>query len=62
MANPKRKLGKNKTRQRKATWRSKFGLAQLSTCPNCGESKMPHRACAHCGFYKGRQVVESEEA
>lgn len=29
----------------------------LSTCPNCGETKMPHRVCPACGFYKGKQIV-----
>ena len=26
-------------------------------CSNCGEVTLPHRACAACGFYKGRRVV-----
>ena len=30
----------------------------LAECPNCHEPKVPHRACAHCGQYKGRDVVE----
>jgi large subunit ribosomal protein L32 len=30
----------------------------LSVCPNCREMKLPHRACPHCGYYRGRQVVE----
>lgn len=57
MANPKRKLGKNKTRQRRSAWMARMKKGNLSTCPNCGEVKLPHRACPHCGFYKGRQVV-----
>jgi large subunit ribosomal protein L32 len=28
----------------------------LVPCPNCGEPVVPHRACASCGQYKGRQV------
>jgi ribosomal protein L32 len=23
---------------------------------------LPHRACAKCGYYKGREVIEVEEA
>ena len=30
-----------------------------STCPNCKEVKMPHRACPSCGHYKGQQVLET---
>lgn len=28
-----------------------------SICANCGARSMPHRACAACGFYKGREVI-----
>jgi large subunit ribosomal protein L32 len=34
----------------------------LSICPNCQEKKLPHRACAKCGEYKGRAVLETKEA
>jgi large subunit ribosomal protein L32 len=30
-------------------------------CPNCHEPKLPHRACPHCGRYKGREVIEVAE-
>lgn len=30
----------------------------MSVCSNCGNPKLPHRACPECGFYKGRQVIE----
>jgi large subunit ribosomal protein L32 len=30
---------------------------QMSTCPNCGAKKLPHRVCDSCGFYKGRQII-----
>ncbi len=26
-------------------------------CPKCGKSIRPHRACAFCGTYRGRQVL-----
>ncbi|OIP96588.1 50S ribosomal protein L32 [Candidatus Wirthbacteria bacterium CG2_30_54_11] len=29
----------------------------LSTCPKCGEKKLPHRVCPNCGTYKGEQVI-----
>ena len=31
-----------------------------STCSNCGEVKMPHRACVKCGYYKGREVIDTK--
>jgi large subunit ribosomal protein L32 len=30
----------------------------LAKCPNCGHSVMPHRVCANCGHYKGKEVVK----
>ena len=44
--------------------RSHDGLTkpQWSTCSNCGETVLPHRACAHCGFYRGRAVLQVEES
>jgi large subunit ribosomal protein L32 len=33
----------------------------VSECPNCHEKKLPHRACAKCGEYKGRAVLEVKE-
>lgn len=29
----------------------------LAVCPKCGKEIMPHRACAFCGYYKGREIV-----
>jgi large subunit ribosomal protein L32 len=31
-----------------------------SQCPQCREIKPPHQVCPHCGFYKGREVMEIE--
>jgi large subunit ribosomal protein L32 len=33
---------------------------QVIACPKCKEPVLPHRACAACGFYKGREVVKVE--
>ncbi len=30
-------------------------------CPQCLEPKPPHRACAKCGYYRGKQVMRGEE-
>lgn len=49
------KVSKQKVRSRKAANRYK-GL-QPGYCPVCGAARIPHRVCAHCGHYKGRQVL-----
>ncbi|HEX2770378.1 MAG TPA: 50S ribosomal protein L32, partial [Geobacteraceae bacterium] len=33
----------------------------VSTCPQCKSPKLPHRACAACGTYKGKEVIKTEE-
>lgn len=40
-----------------------LSLPARSTCDHCGAPKEPHRACAECGHYRGRQIfaVEKEE-
>lgn len=35
---------------------------QLIACANCGEPVIPHRACASCGHYKGREVTPAKAA
>ncbi|HLD61031.1 MAG TPA: 50S ribosomal protein L32, partial [Patescibacteria group bacterium] len=30
----------------------------ITTCPKCKKPILPHRACAFCGTYRGRQVVK----
>jgi large subunit ribosomal protein L32 len=33
----------------------------LADCPNCHQKLIPHRVCAKCGVYKGREVIEVKE-
>lgn len=60
MAVPKRKLSKQKIRQRKASHKKR--LPSAHQCGNCGASCLPHRVCPSCGHYRGRQVVTVEAA
>lgn len=60
MAVPRRKH--SKTRRDKRRTHKVATVPALSTCSQCGEPKMPHRACGNCGFYRGREVLEVEEA
>jgi large subunit ribosomal protein L32 len=31
---------------------------RLSKCQKCGEAHLRHHACANCGTYKGREVID----
>jgi large subunit ribosomal protein L32 len=49
------------TKQRRDAKRGRFAIKPVKTvtCPKCGKEKLPHMACAKCGFYKGREVVNT---
>jgi large subunit ribosomal protein L32 len=49
------------TKQRRDRKRERFAIKPISTvtCPKCGKDMLPHRACPHCGFYKGNEVVNT---
>ena len=59
MAVPKRRTSRSKRNMRRAN-HDKVEAIQLVACTNCGEPSVPHRACASCGHYKGRQVTEKK--
>jgi len=54
MAHPKRKI--SKTRRDKRRTHYKATAPSLSTCDNCGDLKLSHRACPNCGYYSGRSM------
>jgi large subunit ribosomal protein L32 len=39
-----------------------LALGALAECPHCHERKLPHQACPHCGYYRGREVILVEES
>lgn len=45
---------------RRANWRAKLTATDLSICDNCGERKLPHHVCMHCGYYKGKAILTPE--
>ncbi len=59
MAVPKRRTSKSKRNKRRT--HDNMRVPARSTCPQCGESKLPHRVCANCGTYRGREIVQTEE-
>jgi large subunit ribosomal protein L32 len=59
MPNPKRRHSAARTGKRRA--HDALRRPGVAECPNCHETKLPHRACMHCGYYKGREVVEVAE-
>lgn len=59
MPNPKRRHSKSRRDRRRA--HDALKPLYLSVCPSCGEPKLPHRACPHCGYYRGRPVIEVKE-
>ena len=59
MALPTRKLSKSRKRKRRT--HDRLSKVNLTTCPQCGEPKLPHHVCPHCGTYKGREVIKIEE-
>jgi large subunit ribosomal protein L32 len=57
MPNPKRRHSKRRTSTRRA--HDHLHPLCLSECPNCHEKKLPHQACLKCGYYKGREVIDT---
>ena len=55
MPNPKHRHSKARRDKRRA--HDALEKPGISICPDCGEVKLPHRACRHCGSYRGREVI-----
>ncbi len=53
---PKRRHSKARSRKRRTHY--KLPGANLVSCPQCKQPKLPHRVCGVCGYYNGRQVIE----
>ena len=59
MAVPKRKTSKSRRGMRRS--HDHLHVRDVSLCPNCQNAKLPHRICPHCGFYKGKEIIVTEE-
>jgi len=60
MPNPRRKISRSKRDKRRQSWAAKLNTTHLSDCGNCGEKKIPHHICPHCGFYNGKAIYTPE--
>jgi large subunit ribosomal protein L32 len=51
---------KKRTSQSKHDRASHFAIKHkpLGACSKCGKPTMPHKACPHCGTYKGKVVLK----
>ena len=59
MALPKRKTSRSRRDKRRT--HKKLSLPSLSKCSHCGQLKLPHHICPHCGYYDKSQVLKIKE-
>jgi len=59
MAVPKYRTSRAKARMRRTHWRLR--TPAITECPHCHEPKLPHRACPHCGYYNGMEIIEVKQ-
>jgi len=58
MAVPKRKKSRALRDSRRAT--HSVDAPTKAVCPQCHQPKLPHRVCPECGYYKGKEVIDTE--
>ena len=56
---PKRRVSSGRRDRRRA--HDALKVRNIVVCPNCGETRLPHRVCANCGHYQGREVLDVTE-
>jgi large subunit ribosomal protein L32 len=57
MAVPKTRTSRARRNSRRAQW--KLTVPGLVECPQCHEKKLPHRVCLNCGFYRGKEILDT---
>lgn len=55
MSVPKQRHTKGRRNRRRAN--IKIASKRMIACPKCSKATLGHKACPHCGFYKGKEVV-----
>ena len=48
-----------KARRDRARVHLKLKTKKLINCPQCKNEVEPHKTCPKCGYYKGREVVDT---
>jgi large subunit ribosomal protein L32 len=56
---PKRKVSSGRRDRRRA--HDALKARNMVVCSNCGETRLPHRVCANCGHYQGREILDVSE-
>jgi large subunit ribosomal protein L32 len=51
----------SRARQGKRRAAIKLGVSKTVLCPNCGVPILPHIVCKHCGYYKGKEIVNKRK-
>lgn len=62
MGVPKKRTSKMRRDRRRAGNNKIRTAVQVNACANCGAPVMPHRICAACGQYDGKQVTAGKDA
>jgi len=57
---PKKRTSKMRRDRRRAANNNLRSAVQVIKCSKCKEPVLPHRACAACGNYGGREVIATE--
>ena len=61
MAVPARRTSSaRRNKSRSSVW--KLNAPTLVKCSNCSAYTVPHKVCASCGYYNGKEVIAKEEA
>lgn len=56
---PVAKQHHTKARRDRARVFHKIETKKLIACPNCQSKILPHKVCPNCGFFKGKEVVDT---
>lgn len=55
MAVPKRRMSRSRQGSRRA--HHHLTPIQIQYCTKCEQPVLPHKVCASCGYYQGREIV-----